>query len=73
MSPSRDVRKFKEVRKEFERSSESLEGALLKNAQVARGKPHEVDEASNSLLSARKTFRSEALDYVLEVRRRRVG
>uniref|UniRef100_A0A8C5FND7 Arf-GAP with coiled-coil, ANK repeat and PH domain-containing protein n=1 Tax=Gadus morhua TaxID=8049 RepID=A0A8C5FND7_GADMO len=67
-----DVRKFKEVRKEFERSSESLEGALLKNAQVARGKPHEVDEASNSLLSARKTFRSEALDYVLEVRRRRV-
>ncbi|XP_030194698.1 arf-GAP with coiled-coil, ANK repeat and PH domain-containing protein 1 [Gadus morhua] len=62
-----DVRKFKEVRKEFERSSESLEGALLKNAQVARGKPHEVDEASNSLLSARKTFRSEALDYVLEI------
>ncbi|CAL8325925.1 unnamed protein product [Lota lota] len=62
-----DVRRFKEVRKEFERSSESLEGALVKNAQAPRGKPHEVDEASNALLSARKTFRSEALDYVLEI------
>ncbi|KAK0139047.1 Arf-GAP with coiled-coil, ANK repeat and PH domain-containing protein 2 [Merluccius polli] len=62
-----DVRKFKEVRKEFERSSESLEGALVKNAQAPRGKAHEVEEASSALLSARKFFRSEALDYVLEI------
>uniref|UniRef100_A0A667ZE09 Arf-GAP with coiled-coil, ANK repeat and PH domain-containing protein n=1 Tax=Myripristis murdjan TaxID=586833 RepID=A0A667ZE09_9TELE len=63
-----DVRRFKDVRKEFERSSESLEGALMRNAQVPRGKAHEVEEASNALLNARKSFRSEALDYVLEVR-----
>ena len=66
--PPRDVRRFKDVRKEFERGSECLEGALVRNAQALRGKPHEVEEASNALLNARRTFRSEALDYVLEVR-----
>uniref|UniRef100_A0A3P9P9S6 Arf-GAP with coiled-coil, ANK repeat and PH domain-containing protein n=1 Tax=Poecilia reticulata TaxID=8081 RepID=A0A3P9P9S6_POERE len=62
-----DVRKFKDVRKEFERSSESLEGALARNAQAPRGKLHEVEEATNALLNARKSFRSGALDYVLEI------
>ncbi|XP_076015951.1 arf-GAP with coiled-coil, ANK repeat and PH domain-containing protein 1 [Genypterus blacodes] len=62
-----DVRRFKDVKKEFERSSEGLEGALVRNAQAPRGKQHEVEEASNALLNARRTFRSEALDYVLEI------
>ncbi|XP_013879997.1 arf-GAP with coiled-coil, ANK repeat and PH domain-containing protein 1 [Austrofundulus limnaeus] len=62
-----DVRRFKDVRKEFERSSETLETALSKNAQAPRGKQHEVEEGTNALLNARKTFRSEALDYVLEI------
>uniref|UniRef100_A0A087XWD2 Arf-GAP with coiled-coil, ANK repeat and PH domain-containing protein n=1 Tax=Poecilia formosa TaxID=48698 RepID=A0A087XWD2_POEFO len=62
-----DVRKFKDVRKEFERNSETLEGALARNAQAPRGKLHEVEEATNALLNARKSFRSGALDYVLEI------
>ncbi|XP_041820819.1 arf-GAP with coiled-coil, ANK repeat and PH domain-containing protein 1 [Chelmon rostratus] len=62
-----DVRRFKDVRKEFERGSESLEGAQVRNAQAPRGKQHEVEEASNALLNARRAFRSEALDYVLEI------
>lgn len=62
------MRRFKEVRKEFERSSECLEGAQARNAQAPRGKQHEVEEASNALLNARRGFRSEALDYVLQVR-----
>ena len=66
--PPRDVRRFKDVRKEFERGSESLETALSRNAQVPRGKQHEVEEASNTLLNARRTFRSGALDYVLQFR-----
>lgn len=64
---SRDVRRFKDVRKEFERRSECLEGAQSRNAQAPRGKQHEVEEASNNLLNARRAFRSEALDYVLQV------
>lgn len=62
------MRRFKDVRKEFERSSECLEGAQSRNAQAPRGKQHEVEEASNNLLNARRGFRSEALDYVLQVR-----
>ncbi|KAJ8281948.1 hypothetical protein COCON_G00044670 [Conger conger] len=62
-----DVRRFKDVRKEFERSSENLEAALGRNAQAPRAKLHEVEEASNTLLAARKAFRSEALDYVLQI------
>ncbi|XP_029696852.1 arf-GAP with coiled-coil, ANK repeat and PH domain-containing protein 1 [Takifugu rubripes] len=62
-----DVRRFKEVRKEFERRSECLEGAQARNAQAPRGKQHEVEEASNALLNARRAFRSEALDYVLQI------
>lgn len=62
------MRRFKEVRKEFERGSECLETAQGRNAQAPRGKQHEVEEATNALLNARRTFRSEALDYVLEVR-----
>uniref|UniRef100_A0A8C8D042 Arf-GAP with coiled-coil, ANK repeat and PH domain-containing protein n=1 Tax=Oncorhynchus tshawytscha TaxID=74940 RepID=A0A8C8D042_ONCTS len=62
-----DVRRFKDVRKEFERGSESLEAALGRNAQAPRGKQHEVEEASLALLNARKTFRSGALDYVLQI------
>lgn len=68
-SSSRDVRRFKDVRKEFERSSECLEGALARNAQAPKGKQHEVEEASNALLNARRAFRSGAMDYVLEVRK----
>ncbi|XP_019713851.1 arf-GAP with coiled-coil, ANK repeat and PH domain-containing protein 1 [Hippocampus comes] len=62
-----DVRRFKDARKEFERSSESLEGALARNAQAPRGKPHEAEEAGGALLNARRSFRSGALDYVLEI------
>ncbi|KAJ8008307.1 hypothetical protein DPEC_G00103480 [Dallia pectoralis] len=62
-----DVRRFKDVRKEFERGSEILEAALGRNAQAPRGKQHEVEESSNALLNARKTFRSGALDYVLQI------
>ncbi|KAM6949385.1 arf-GAP with coiled-coil, ANK repeat and PH domain-containing protein 1 [Aplochiton taeniatus] len=62
-----DVRRFKEVRKEFERSSESLEASLGRNAQAPRGKQHDVEEMSNALLNARRAFRAEALDYVLQI------
>lgn len=61
------MKRFKDVRKEFERSSENLETALSRNAQAPRGKQHEVEEASNNLLNARRAFRSGALDYVLQV------
>lgn len=63
----RDLRKFKEVKKQFDKASEEKEVALVKNAQVPRNKPHEVDEATNILSTTRKCFRHIALDYVLQV------
>ncbi|XP_028654236.2 arf-GAP with coiled-coil, ANK repeat and PH domain-containing protein 1 isoform X1 [Erpetoichthys calabaricus] len=62
-----DVKKFKDTKKEFDKSSEALETALNRNAQAPRNKVHEVEDASTALLNARKTFRGEALDYVLQI------
>lgn len=63
----RDIRKFKEAKKQFEKVSEEKEAALAKNAQVPRNKQHEVEEATNILTATRKCFRHIALDYVLQV------
>lgn len=62
-----DIKKFKDVKKEFDKGSETLESALLRNAQAPRNKQHEVEDSSSALLAARKSFRNEALDYVLQI------
>ncbi|MBN3275032.1 ACAP2 protein, partial [Polyodon spathula] len=62
-----DVKRFKDTKKEFDKSSENLENSLIRNAQAPRNKQHEVDEASSALLTARRAFRNEALDYVLQI------
>lgn len=63
----RDVKQFKETRKEFERGSESLSSALHHNADVPRRRHHEAEEAMAALRTARTAFRARALDYVLQV------
>ncbi len=65
----RDVRKFKETKKHFDRVREDMEIAQVKNAQAPRNKPHEVEEATGTLSITRKCFRHLALDYVLQVRK----
>uniref|UniRef100_A0A672SPV3 Arf-GAP with coiled-coil, ANK repeat and PH domain-containing protein n=1 Tax=Sinocyclocheilus grahami TaxID=75366 RepID=A0A672SPV3_SINGR len=59
-----DVRKFKETKKQFDKVREDMEIAQVKNAQAPRNKPHEVEEASSTLITTRKCFRHLALDYV---------
>uniref|UniRef100_A0A8C2WYD9 Arf-GAP with coiled-coil, ANK repeat and PH domain-containing protein n=1 Tax=Cyclopterus lumpus TaxID=8103 RepID=A0A8C2WYD9_CYCLU len=63
----RDVRKFKETKKHFDRVREDMEIAQVKNAQAPRNKPHEVEEAGGTLSITRKCFRHLALDYVLQI------
>uniref|UniRef100_A0A8C1MUI4 Arf-GAP with coiled-coil, ANK repeat and PH domain-containing protein n=1 Tax=Cyprinus carpio TaxID=7962 RepID=A0A8C1MUI4_CYPCA len=63
----RDLRKFKEAKKQFDKVSEEKEAALSKNAQVPRNKQHEVEEATNILIATRKCFRHIVLDYVLQL------
>ncbi|XP_048833429.1 arf-GAP with coiled-coil, ANK repeat and PH domain-containing protein 2-like isoform X2 [Brienomyrus brachyistius] len=62
-----DLRKFKESKKQFDKVSEEKEAALARNAQAARNKQHEVDEATNILTATRKCFRHVVLDYVLQI------
>uniref|UniRef100_A0A672S5A6 Arf-GAP with coiled-coil, ANK repeat and PH domain-containing protein n=1 Tax=Sinocyclocheilus grahami TaxID=75366 RepID=A0A672S5A6_SINGR len=64
----RDLRKFKEAKKQFDKVSEEKEAALSKNAQAPRNKQHEVEEATSILIATRKCFRHIVLDYVLQVR-----
>uniref|UniRef100_A0A673M3P8 Arf-GAP with coiled-coil, ANK repeat and PH domain-containing protein n=1 Tax=Sinocyclocheilus rhinocerous TaxID=307959 RepID=A0A673M3P8_9TELE len=63
----RDLRKFKEAKKQFDKVSEEKEAALSKNAQAPRNKQHEVEEATNILIATRKCFRHIVLDYVLQI------
>uniref|UniRef100_A0A673YTU2 Arf-GAP with coiled-coil, ANK repeat and PH domain-containing protein n=1 Tax=Salmo trutta TaxID=8032 RepID=A0A673YTU2_SALTR len=63
----RDLRKFKEAKKQFDKVSEEKEAALNKNAQAPRNKQHEVEEATNILTATRKCFRHIVLDYVLQI------
>uniref|UniRef100_A0A673K2D5 Arf-GAP with coiled-coil, ANK repeat and PH domain-containing protein n=1 Tax=Sinocyclocheilus rhinocerous TaxID=307959 RepID=A0A673K2D5_9TELE len=62
-----DVRKFKETKKQFDKVREDMEIAQVKNAQAPRSKPHEVEEATSTLITTRKCFRHLALDYVLQI------
>ncbi|TRY84106.1 hypothetical protein DNTS_032952 [Danionella cerebrum] len=62
-----DLRKFKETKKQFDKVSEEKEVALSRNAQVARNKVHEVEEASNVLKATHHCFRHIVLDYVLQI------
>lgn len=65
----RDVRKFKETKKQFDKVREDMELSLVRNAQAPRHRPHEVEEATGALTLTRKCFRHLALDYVLQVSR----
>lgn len=65
---ARDVRKFKDTKKQFDRVREDMELAQVKNAQAPRNKVHEAEEATQALILSRKAFRHLALDYVLQVR-----
>uniref|UniRef100_A0A8D0CDV8 Arf-GAP with coiled-coil, ANK repeat and PH domain-containing protein n=1 Tax=Scleropages formosus TaxID=113540 RepID=A0A8D0CDV8_SCLFO len=62
-----DLRKFREAKKQFDKVSEEKEVALAKNAQAARNKQQEVEEATNILTATRKCFRHVVLDYVLQI------
>ncbi|XP_048477302.1 arf-GAP with coiled-coil, ANK repeat and PH domain-containing protein 2-like [Rhincodon typus] len=63
----RDIWRLRDLRKNFERISEDLETAVLKNGQVCRQRVQESQECSHLLVATRKCFRHLALDYVLQM------
>lgn len=59
-----DIKEVKDYRLLFAKVSESLDGALTRNAQVNKHRLAEVTESSNYLAAATSCFRHTALDYV---------
>ena len=67
-SPSHsDIRKVKETRKHFEKISDDMDNALIKNAQAPRSRSQECDDATNVLMAMRSCFGHTSLDYVFQV------
>ena len=62
-----DIKKMKEDRVHFEKTSSDLDDALQRNSQVLKSKMQECAEANNFLLHARMSYRHSAIDYVKSV------
>ena len=62
-----DIRKMKDMRKQFEKISDDLDSALVRNSQAQRAKPQECKEALNDMTTMKRCFAHTSLDYVFEV------
>ncbi|XP_070207244.1 arf-GAP with coiled-coil, ANK repeat and PH domain-containing protein 2-like isoform X2 [Littorina saxatilis] len=63
----KDIRKMKDMRKQFEKISDDLDAALVRNSQAQKTKPQECKEALNDLTTMKSCFAHTSLDYVFEV------
>lgn len=63
----RGLRGFREARRDFWKGAESLEAALIHNAEVPRRRAQEAEEAGAALKTARAGYQGRALDYALQV------
>ncbi|OWF46700.1 arf-GAP with coiled-coil, ANK repeat and PH domain-containing protein 2-like isoform X2 [Mizuhopecten yessoensis] len=62
-----DIKKVKDSKKDFEKISDELDSALVRNAGVQRSKPLECEEAANQLKAKRSGFSLASLDYVFQI------
>ncbi|XP_071109531.1 arf-GAP with coiled-coil, ANK repeat and PH domain-containing protein 2-like isoform X2 [Haliotis cracherodii] len=62
-----DIKKAKETKKHFEKISDDMDNALLRNAQALKSKPQECEESHNTLTAMRSCFAHTSLDYVFQI------
>lgn len=62
-----DIKKVKETKKLFEKISDDMDAAYIRNSQAAKSKPQECEEANNTLTAMRSCFAHTSLDYVFQV------
>ncbi|CAG4956256.1 unnamed protein product [Colias eurytheme] len=62
-----DIKGVKESKHHFEKISNDLDIALIRNSQVSRHKSSDVEEIVNLLLATRSCFRHTALDHVQKI------
>ena len=58
---------MKEQRKHFERLSNELDTALVKNAEAPKLKPLVCDEMEKNVMGIRKSFGHVSLDYICQI------
>ncbi|KAL5013373.1 hypothetical protein ScPMuIL_007643 [Solemya velum] len=63
----KDIKKVKETKKHFEKISDDLDVALMRNATAQRSKVQECEEAKNVLVAMQSCFAHTSLDYVYHV------
>ena len=63
-----DIKKVKETKRHFEKISDDMDNALVKNAQAQRSRPQDCEDANNVLTAMRSCFGHTSLDYVYQVR-----
>lgn len=59
-----DIRYVKDCKQHFEKISQDLDVALVRNSQTPKTKPQEIEENSNLLVATRSCFGHQVLDYV---------
>ncbi|CAH2048537.1 unnamed protein product, partial [Iphiclides podalirius] len=62
-----DVKGVKESKHHFDKISNDLDIALIRNSQVSRHKANDIEEVVNLLLATRSCFRHTALDHVQKI------
>ncbi|XP_013144075.1 PREDICTED: arf-GAP with coiled-coil, ANK repeat and PH domain-containing protein 2 isoform X2 [Papilio polytes] len=62
-----DIKGVKESKHHFDKISNDLDIALIRNSQVSRNKSSDVEETVNLLLATRSCFRHTALDHVQKI------
>ncbi|XP_041377230.1 arf-GAP with coiled-coil, ANK repeat and PH domain-containing protein 2-like isoform X2 [Gigantopelta aegis] len=62
-----DIKKVKEMKKHFEKISDDMDGALIRNSQAPRTKTQECEEAHNVLTAMKSCFAHTSLDYVFQL------
>ena len=61
------MKKVKDMKQQFDKCSNDLDTALLKNSQIIRSKSQESEEMVNVLSATHSCFCHVAVDYVTQV------
>ena len=64
-----DLRHVKEARKKFKHTSDELDVALHRNADISKRKPQQCQESALSVESLRSAFSANGVDYIDKINR----
>ena len=64
-----DLRHVKEARKKFKHTSDELDVALHRNADISKRKPQQCQESALSVASLRSAFSANGVDYIDKINR----